>query len=107
MEEGKVQGNAATIKRSRAKKRKVTDEVLNSYSELVQQKDELSLLVETQQFQNSNLQQQLQNATQQYSQLHREATAVIANLKVELAQKTNKIAFLQQENESFRAQLGI
>ena len=108
--EGKVQSNAETLKRTREKKMKKESDLLNSYSQLLEEKEQISMLLDTQQFINSGLQDDIANAQQQYQALFGHASTLAQSndaLAAQLAEKESIIAELSAQNEYLRGQLGM
>ena len=85
-------------------------DLLNSYSQLLEEKEQISMLLDTQQFINSGLQDDIANAQQQYQALFGHASTLAQSndaLAAQLAEKESIIAELSAQNEYLRGQLGM
>ena len=89
---------------------KKESDLLNSYSQLLEEKEQISMLLDTQQFINSGLQDDIANAQQQYQALLGHASTLAQSndaLAAQLAEKESIIAELSAQNEYLRGQLGM
>ena len=117
MEEGKTQTNAATQKRARAKQQSAHGEVLKTCGELIQQKDELWLLLESEQHNSrllveecDRLRQECASLKQQFQVLYSQAEGLVhakSALEFQLAEKDQAIANLQRQVDTLKGQVGF
>ena len=107
LEEGKRQTNAATMKRAHAKQQSAHGEVLKTCGELIEQKDELWLLLESEQHNSrllveecDRLRQECASLKQQFQVLYSQAEGLVhakSALEFQLPEKDQAFANLQRQ----------
>ena len=110
VEEGKVLSNAASLKRFREKKEKKATDLLTSYAQVLEEKTQLSMFLNNQQFLNEALQGDYEQLQQQYQNLYAQMHTLAGQKESLLAlvcEKDKVIQDLQEEVEQLRAQVHL
>ena len=101
---------AASLKRFREKKEKKATDLLTSYAQVLEEKTQLSMFLNNQQFLNEALQGDYEQLQQQYQNLYAQMHTLAGQKESLLAlvcEKDKVIQDLQEEVEQLRAQVHL